>query len=101
MRWRNVLLLLGGYDKTRWTHEVVMNSTSISLQTNLRALFTRWPETILVFNAHRMICVGCSMASFDTLEDALTNYNLSGDLLLSELRSAVERNPAAAEMKRA
>lgn len=49
----------------------------------------KWPQTIPVFMKYRLGCIGCAMATFDTLADVLNNYNLTPDRLLSELNRAV------------
>jgi hybrid cluster-associated redox disulfide protein len=48
----------------------------------------RHPATARVFLAHRMACVGCSMAGFDTLADAAREYRLPLADLLAELSRA-------------
>jgi len=70
-----------------------MTETPLTLDTNLKALFDRWPAAIPVFLRRRMICVGCSMSVFDTLRDAVENYGLDGALFLAEVRAAVESSP--------
>ncbi len=65
-----------------------MTFDKVSLQLDLKTLFTQWPETIPVFNQHQMGCVGCSMSVFDTLEDALMNYHLAPGAFLAELQRA-------------
>ncbi|HZW04752.1 MAG TPA: DUF1858 domain-containing protein [Anaerolineaceae bacterium] len=68
-----------------------MTPSSISPETNLKALFTRWPATIPVFLHHRMNCVGCSMSVFDTLQEAADNYGLPVSPFLAELQAAIDR----------
>jgi hybrid cluster-associated redox disulfide protein len=52
----------------------------------------KWPQTIPVFLDHNLGCVGCAMASFDTLRDVARIYNLRADLFLEELGKAVEND---------
>lgn len=74
-----------------------MTNKGISPETNLNALFSRWPATIPVFLHHRMSCVGCSMSAFDTLGEATANYHLEWTVFLAELLAAIgnvqEMNP--------
>jgi hybrid cluster-associated redox disulfide protein len=65
---------------------------SISPQITLKALFSLWPATMPVFLRHRMSCVGCSMAAFDSLEDAITNYGLDQLAFLKELQAAMTKS---------
>ena len=74
-----------------------MISNRISPQTNLKALFTCWPATIPVFIRHKMSCVGCSMSTFDTLEEAAANYHLEWSPFLAELQLAIESDWKSSE----
>lgn len=56
----------------------------------LSALMTLWPQTITVFMAHKMLCVGCMMNTFRTVIDACHEYHLDEDLFRLELHHAVE-----------
>ena len=50
----------------------------------------RWPQTIPVFFRHRMACVGCAMASFETLADVAAIYGLRLGQFLSELQQTIK-----------
>lgn len=67
----------------------------IHTQITVSELLRRWPQTMPVFFKHRTQCVGCYMADFDTLEDVATNYHLSVDELLLELRNTLSAQPPA------
>jgi len=58
--------------------------------------FTRSPETAPVFHRFGMACVGCTMAPFETLEEAASAYGLDVQTLLSELIRILAR-PAGSE----
>jgi hybrid cluster-associated redox disulfide protein len=58
--------------------------------TLIAELLDQHPEFIPVFLRHHMICVGCGMASFDTLDDAIQNYGLQSEEFLAELRAVVK-----------
>jgi hybrid cluster-associated redox disulfide protein len=72
-----------------------MINEGISPETNLQALFSRWPATISVFLRYRMSCVGCSMSAFDTLGEATANYHLEWPAFLAELWAAIESGQEA------
>jgi hybrid cluster-associated redox disulfide protein len=65
----------------------------LNLQTSVAELLQAFPQVIPVFISHRMACVGCSMASFDTLDEASSNYAIPGDQFLRELRQAIISQP--------
>ncbi len=45
------------------------------------------PETIRVFLAFRMGCVGCPIACFHTVDDACREHSVDRDAFLEALRS--------------
>lgn len=61
----------------------------ISLEISIAETMKKWPETIQVFLDHRMICIGCHMSVFDTLDDAIANYGLSADDFLQLLNDII------------
>lgn len=49
-----------------------------------------WPATALVFNEYRTACVGCAMASFDSLADVAKIYGFELDGLLVAINRAID-----------
>ena len=62
---------------------------SLSVNMTISEVLELWPETIPVFIQHKMACVGCSMADFMTLEDALDIYKIEEELFIEELNLAI------------
>jgi hybrid cluster-associated redox disulfide protein len=56
-------------------------------------VMTRWPQTIPVFIRHRLACVGCAIAPFETLAEVAAIYSLDLDHLLDELEQAINSKP--------
>ena len=54
-------------------------------------VLTCWPQTIPVFTHHRMACVGCAMAPFETLAEVAEVYGLELSCFLSELEQMIDR----------
>lgn len=52
-------------------------------------MLRRWPETAVVFVRRRMACVGCAMASFETVPEVASAYGIPPELLLQELLDAI------------
>lgn len=44
-----------------------------------------WPLTIRVVLKHRMLCVGCPVASFHTISDACREHGVDESLFLNEV----------------
>ena len=66
-----------------------MHTENLNADWIVNRVLERWPATIPVFLAHRMACVGCSMARFNTLRDATRIYNLPVEGFLQELEQAI------------
>jgi hybrid cluster-associated redox disulfide protein len=51
-------------------------------------ILQRWPQTAVVFLRHRMACVGCAIAPFETLSEVTDIYQVNLDEFLQELEDA-------------
>lgn len=49
----------------------------------------RWPRVAAVFVRHRMACVGCAMAPFETLAEAAAAYRLPVEAFTQEVADAI------------
>ncbi|HEX6305465.1 MAG TPA: DUF1858 domain-containing protein [Anaerolineales bacterium] len=67
-----------------------MKYTEITPDLTVADLLARWPETIPVFIKHKLSCVGCAMAPFDSLSEVAKIYDLGCECFLNELRSVIE-----------
>lgn len=67
-----------------------MEQPLFTANTTVAEVLEHWPQTALVFLRHQMACVGCVMASFDTLEEVAMVYGLSLGLFLNELKQAIQ-----------
>ncbi len=54
-------------------------------QSSVAELLERCPQVIPIFLKNRMSCVGCNMASFETLEDAARIYGVNLEQFMQEL----------------
>ncbi len=57
---------------------------------NISEILDRWPEIIPIFLNRRMACVGCSLADFMTLEDALDIYHLNMESFIEEIENEIQ-----------
>lgn len=67
------------------------------LQMSITEILDRWPEVIPVFLSHKMACVGCSLADFMTLEDALDIYHLDKEQFIEQFHNTVQPQGSEAE----
>jgi hybrid cluster-associated redox disulfide protein len=47
-----------------------------------------WPDTVVVFLRHKMLCVGCMVNPFHTVIDACREYGLDEKMFRAELHFA-------------
>ena len=66
-----------------------MSSVKISTKISISDLLSQWPQVIQVFLKRKMACIGCSVAAFETLEDAAGIYGIPLHELTDEVRKAV------------
>lgn len=59
-------------------------------------IMDRWPGVINFFLDYRMACIGCSMSSFDTLEDALNVYKLPHGKMIRLLNELARESSGSA-----
>ena len=67
----------------------------VGLDSIVAHLLRDWPQATPVFLRYKMFCVGCSLADFDTLGDALRIYDLPPEPFLADLRRAILEPPAS------
>jgi hybrid cluster-associated redox disulfide protein len=65
---------------------------AITPETKVEEVLKRWPQVIPVFTRHRMGCVGCTMAPFETLGGAAGIYHLSLENFLNEIQKTIREH---------
>lgn len=66
-----------------------MKQPQLEASLTVEELLACWPQTISVFIHHRMACVGCAMAPFETLAEVAKIYKLDPDSFLRELEQSI------------
>ena len=69
-------------------------SEMINAHETVSALLARDPQTARVLLNHRMHCVGCAIAPFETLAEVCLVYGVPLEQLLEELRHGSSREPS-------
>jgi len=67
-----------------------MEHPSLGANLIVAEVLARWPQTIPVFIHHRLACVGCVMAPFETLTEVTLIYHLDLDCFLRELQQTID-----------
>lgn len=60
-------------------------------RTSVAELLANQPQVIPIFLRHGMACVGCSMAAFETLEDAARIYGVKFEAFFKEITRAIDK----------
>ena len=63
----------------------------ITKEMSLADVVQKHPETAEVFQKHGLHCMGCAMASFETLEQGAAAHGMDLKALLEDLNKAVEK----------
>ena len=71
---------------------------SIFLHMTISEILDRWPEIIPIFLNRRMACVGCSLADFMTLEDALEIYHINMEPFIEEIENTIQARKSEADV---
>jgi hybrid cluster-associated redox disulfide protein len=71
-----------------------MEHPQLEASLTVAEVLARWPQTISVFIHHRMACIGCAVAPFETLAEVVAIYRLDLACFLNELQQVVESKPS-------
>jgi len=65
----------------------------ITKDMTIEEVVQQFPETIQVFSRHGVVCVGCSAAQYDNIEQGAILHGLDSDHLLQELNACIAAEP--------
>ena len=66
-----------------------MEHAQLTADLTVAEVMDHWPETIPVFFRYRMACVGCPIATFETLAEVAAIYGLDLEYLMNELKQTI------------
>lgn len=58
---------------------------------------SKYPQTVPVFGEHGLHCIGCAIASFESVEQGARSHGVKVDALLKDLNSAAKKKKAGHE----
>ena len=67
-----------------------MATETISKEMTIGAVVREHPETVRVFLAHGLMCVGCAAARFENILQGATAHGIDVDVLVTDLNAAVD-----------
>ena len=68
-----------------------MSEVNLSKHLIVADALDRWPVIKAIFLNHRMGCIGCPMAPFETLAEVANIYNLVCLQFISELQISINK----------
>ncbi|UCH12313.1 MAG: DUF1858 domain-containing protein [Candidatus Omnitrophota bacterium] len=63
----------------------------IKKEMSLAEIVQKYPETTEVFQKHGLHCIGCPIASFETLEQGAAAHGMDLKVLLEDLNKAIKK----------
>ena len=68
----------------------MVKDPGITKDMTIGEVLSRWPKTAFVFIDYDLHCVGCPMASPETIEEAAKLHRISLEKFLEDLRKAIQ-----------
>lgn len=68
-----------------------MATTTIEKDMNLKDLLNKYPESVRVFAAYGIGCLGCALASYETIEQGITAHGINIDDFMKDLNELVNK----------
>ena len=65
----------------------------ITKHMTIEEVVQQFPETVQVFSRHGVVCVGCSAAQYDNIEQGAVLHGLDSDELVQELNACIAAQP--------
>ena len=62
---------------------------SLLTELTIEAIIKEWPQTAAIFNHYSSSCIGCAIAPFCKIEDAINYYGLPKDEFMDALHRVV------------
>lgn len=57
----------------------------------MEEIMCRWPGTVRVVMKHRLLCVGCPIAAFHTIADAIREHGIDGEEFRRDMLEEMNR----------
>jgi len=64
---------------------------TITKEMNLKDLLSKHPESVRVFAAYGIGCLGCAMANYETIEQGINAHGINIDEFMKDLNSLVNK----------
>jgi hybrid cluster-associated redox disulfide protein len=68
-----------------------MAVVTIEKDMNLKDLLNKYPESVRVFAAYGIGCLGCALASYETIEQGINAHGINIDDFMKDLNKLVNK----------
>ena len=75
-----------------------MSALTVTADMTVADVLSQWPQTVPVFHRFQTACVGCALASFDTLADVARIYQLDLTAFVTAITAAALNQEAGSEV---
>jgi len=72
---------------------------TITRDMTIAEVVQKHPQTVQVFLAHGLMCFGCAVARFETVEQGALAHGIDVDALMADLNAAVSEQPVESKEK--
>jgi hybrid cluster-associated redox disulfide protein len=62
---------------------------TITKEMNISEVVEQYPQTVQVFLRHGLMCVGCAIARFESVEQGAIAHGINVEALIKDLNAAV------------
>ncbi len=63
---------------------------TITKETTIEEVVSKYPESVIVFMKHGLHCVGCHVSAFESIEEGAIAHGINVDALVEDLNKVVE-----------
>jgi len=67
----------------------------ITKSTSIGDVVSKYPQTVDVFAKHGLHCIGCAIASFESVEQGAKSHGIDANVLLKNLNSAAKKKKSS------
>ncbi len=64
---------------------------SITKDSTIEEVVTKYPETMMVFMKHGLHCVGCHVSAFESIEEGAMAHGIDVEALVSDLNRVTSK----------
>ncbi len=63
---------------------------TITKETTIEEVVSKYPESVIVFMKHGLHCVGCHVSAFESIEEGAIAHGINVDALVEDLNKVAE-----------